>query len=124
MPWSRRTCRRTRSWAACRRGSSGCGGRRGGCVTRSRDTRQQRQRLLGWAPGLGVVDGQHLSRAPRDRERLVVELELSHLWMDETLGAVGLLPHVVAGPERAGALALERQLADQVGQVRVVEVGS
>jgi hypothetical protein len=44
--------------------------------------------------------------------------------MDVALQSVGLLAHVVARPQGPELLALQRELAHQVGQVRIVEIGA
>jgi hypothetical protein len=69
-----------------------------------------------------VVEDEDLAGSPADRKGLVAERQLPDDRVDEPLRSARLLVHVVARPQAAKLFALERQLANQLGKPRVVEV--
>jgi len=82
---------------------------------------EQPQRGLVRRVGGGRVDLQGLV-AVRHREHLVVQRYPADQRVVELLAPGGLLPHVVPGPQAAELGALDRQLADQRADRRVVRV--
>ena len=71
-----------------------------------------------------MVDGQQLAVGVRDRELLPAQLERPDLRVVDAGRAAALRAHVVPRPELAEALAAHRELADELVQPRVVDVGT
>ncbi len=85
---------------------------------------EQSERSLAGGSGRGVVDGERLAVGVRDRELCVEQFEAADLWVVHHGGAAALGPDVVARPELPELVAAQGELADQLGQPRVVDVGA
>jgi hypothetical protein len=62
----------------------------------------------------------HQIRLVRDGEGLVVQLEQADLGMSHPLGPAGAVVDVVSSPQRTKLVTGDRELADQLGEVRIV----
>jgi hypothetical protein len=85
--------------------------------------RQKGECLVASTAGLGVVDDERLAVGIGDRQLLVAELERADLRVVEQAGAAALGPGVVPSPQLTEAFAADRQLADQLVEPRVIDVG-
>ena len=84
--------------------------------------RQQSESLGAGAAGLGVVHAKRLAVGVGDRKFLVSQIEWSDDGMCEPRPAAAFGSHIVAGPELTEALAADRELADQFGQLRIIDL--
>ena len=85
----------------------------------------QEAELLGAAcAAVGVVDDEQLACGASDRQLFPIQGELSDLRMVERDGSALAGLDVMARPERAEAVARERELADEFDKARVVGVGT
>lgn len=74
--------------------------------------------------GFGVVDDERLAVGVRDRKLLVAQLERSDLRMVEQAYPAALGPDVVPGPQLTETFATNGQLAHQLVQTRIVDIGA
>ena len=89
------------------------------------DRGQQSQRLLGPAAWLSLIDGEHLPVGAGQVELVVVQFELADLRVLHAMDAgADVRFDVMTRPEPAKVGALEGELADELGELRVVDVGA